>query len=231
MTATTDPLTALADGVWQSTVPVRFIGLRLSANMTVLRLRGDELLVHSPVALTPERRAAVDALGRVEHLYAPNTFHHLWLREWIAAYPSARVHAPADLVKKHPGLHIDRPHGEPATAFTGALDEHHVDGFRLGESVLYHHASRTLVVADLVHNVGRPQHGWTAFYTRMNGFYDRVALSRMIRWTAFPGRAAARRSLAAILALPFERITVGHGEPVVTDAKARLTAAYAWLLA
>lgn len=226
---TDDPLTALADGVWQSTTPVSFIGLRLSANMTVLRLPGGDLLVHSPVPLTPARRSAVDALGRVAHLYAPNTFHHLWLGEWAAAYPSARVHAPAALTRKHPDLRIDRPHGAPEPAFAGVLDELHVDGFRLDESVLYYHPTRTLVVADLVHNVGRPQHGWTALYTKLMGFNNRVALSRMIRWTAFPDRAAARRSLDEILARPFERLAVGHGAPLLAGAHDAVAAAYAWL--
>ena len=51
------------------------LGLRLTATMVVLRLADGSLLVYSPVALTPERRAAVEALGRVAHLYAPNLHH------------------------------------------------------------------------------------------------------------------------------------------------------------
>ena len=61
------------------------------------------------------------------------------------------------------------------------------------------------------------------------GFYDRVALSRMIRWTAFPDKAAARRSIDRLLALPFERLVVGHGTPFATGGKEALAAACAWL--
>lgn len=43
----------------------------------------------------------------------------------------------------------------------------------------------------IVHNVGRPRDPWTQLDTRMMGFHDRVALSRMIRWTAFSDRSAA----------------------------------------
>jgi hypothetical protein len=96
-------------------------------------------------------------------------------------------------------------------------------------SPLYHPSFRTLVVADLVHNIGRPNHLWTKTYTKVMGFYDRVALSRAIRGTAFPDRAAARRSIDALLALPFERLVVGHGAPLTTRAKEALAAAYAWL--
>jgi len=197
--------------------------------MAVLRLRDGSLLVHSPVALTPERRRAVDSLGNVAHLYSPNTFHHLWLGDWSAAYPNARVHAPPGLAAKRSDLRIDRVHGEPEPAFAGVVDEVAIQGFRLEESVLFYRPARTLVVADLVHNVGRPTHGWTRLYSRMMGFYDRVALSRVIRLTAFPDRAAARRCVDAVRALSFERIVVGHGAPIVDDAERTLRDAYAWL--
>jgi hypothetical protein len=207
------PLIPFTDGVWLATDPVIHLGLRLTATMTVLRLASGDLLLHSPVAMTPARRAAVEALGPVAHLYAPNTFHHRWIGEWSAASPSA----------------IARPHGAPEPAFAADLDELPIDGFLLHESVLFHRPSRTLVVADLVHNVGRPEHVWTRLYARANGFYDRVALSRMIRWTAFRDRPAARRSLDAVLARPFDRLVVGHGAPLAADAHAALAAAYAWL--
>jgi hypothetical protein len=61
------------------------------------------------------------------------------------------------------------------------------------------------------------------------GFHDQVALSRMIRLTAFPDRPAARRSLDAVLALPFEHLVMGHGTPLSAGAKAALEAAYTWL--
>ena len=51
----TNVLRAVAPGVWIDTAPVRFLGLRLTSNMSVLALPDGGVLVHSPVALTPER--------------------------------------------------------------------------------------------------------------------------------------------------------------------------------
>lgn len=224
------PLTPFGPGLWLSTEPARILGMKLTATMAVVHLPEGELLIYSPVPLTEARRAGVDALGRVAHLYAPNTFHHLYIGDWAAAYPSARVHAPAALRAKRPDLRIDREHDrEPPGALGAALEEIHIDGFALEESVLVHRPSRTLLVADLVHNVGRPSDAWTALYTRAMGFYDQVALSRMIRWTAFSDADAARGSLGRLAACDFDRLVVGHGAPLEAGAHEAVLAAYAWL--
>jgi hypothetical protein len=235
MDTTSQVLVGFAEGVWLSPASVRFLGMRLTSTMVVLRLGDGTLLVWSPVALTPERRAAVEALGPVAHLYAPNLFHHRWLGEWSAAFPAARVHAPRGLANKRPDLRIDRFHGgaaEPAfaePAFAGLIDEIPIEGFRVRETALLHRPSQTVIVADLVHNVGRPTHGWTKVYTGAMGFYDRVALSRAIRWTGFDDKKAARRSVDDLLARPFDRLVVGHGAALAAGAREALTSAYAWL--
>jgi len=225
-----DGLLPFAPGVWVDSEPVRFLGMRLSATMAVLRLTDNSLLLYSPVAMTRNRRAGVEALGPVTHLYAPNLLHHLWVGDWARAFPSARLHAPGRLARKRRDLRIDRIHGSaPEPAFAGVLDELHIDGCRLEESVLVYRPSRVLLMADLVHNVGRPEHRWTQLYTRTMGFYGRVALSRILRWTAFSDRKAARRSLNELLALPFDQLIVGHGKPVGAGAREALAAAYIWL--
>jgi hypothetical protein len=225
-----DGLLRFAEDVWLDSEPVRFLGMRLAANMTVLRLSDGSLLLHSPVAMTPGRRAAVEALGPIAHLYAPNLFHHLSIGDWASAFPSAAIHAPAGLARKRRDLHVDRIHGSaPQPAFAGGIDEVRINGFRLEETALFHRPSRTLVVADLLHNIGRPQHRWTRLYTEAMGFYDRAALSRMIRWTAFTDKAAARRSIDELLSLPFERVIVGHGKPLIDVGRDAVAAAYHWL--
>lgn len=223
-------LTPVAEGIWVDTGPSRFIGLELTTKMTVIRLGDGGLLVHAPLALTPARRAAVDALGVVTHLYAPNLFHHLQLGDWAGAYPDAKVHAPEGMRRKRPDLRVDRVHGEARERdFGERVEEVPIEGFRVREAALVCRPQGVLLVADLVHNVGAPAHAWTAVYTRLMGFHDRVALSRMLRWTAFSDRAAARASVERLLDAPFEQLVVAHGEPITRDARAALAGAYAWL--
>lgn len=224
------PLSKVAESVWTDTSPVRIVGTKLSATMTVLCLPGGDLVVHSPGALSDERRRSVDALGTVRHLMAPNLFHDKWLGEWAAAYPSAELHVPAGLAKKRRDLPGDRLKSlEAGPAFTDTLELVPIEGCRLGETVVFYRPARVLVVADLVHNIGRPEGTWTRLYTKAMGFYDRLALSRALRWTAFSNGAAARRSVDRVLALDFDSVIVGHGTPVHEDAKAALASALEWL--
>jgi hypothetical protein len=198
--------------------------------MVVVELPGSRVLLYSPGPMTNERRAAVEAIGTVAHVYAPNTFHHMWAGEWAKAFPDACVHGPAALRAKRPDLRIDRLHDRDAAGeLTATFDEVHIDGFRLEESVLVHRPSKTLLVADLVHNVGRPTHWWAVTYSKMMGFYDRVAISRMLRLAAFDDRGAAKKSLERVAGCTFERLVVGHGTPIDGSASEALRAAYAWL--
>jgi len=226
-------LVAISDGVWVASGPVSFLGLHLTSTMSVLRLGDGSLLVCSPLQLTAELLAEVSALGRVAELYAPNTFHHMWLADWIAACPGARVHAPAELAHKRPDLEIDRFHDRAPLLAAGevfdGVDEVPIRGFRLRETALVHRAGRTAVVTDLVHNIGRPEHTWTKAYTKAMGFYDRVALSRMLRWTSFDDPSAARQSVDALLGHTFDALIVGHGAPIARDARALVANATAWL--
>ena len=230
MDNTLSELEPFGPDLWRSTDPKRILGMKLSATMTVVRLPDSGLLLYSPVAMTTQRREAVDALGTVTHLYAPNTFHHGWIGEWATAYPGAYVHAPAALVSKRRDLRIDRRHDEDALdTLAGVFDEVHIDGFMLEETVLVHRPSGTLLVADLVFNVGRPEHWWTKAYTRAMGFYDRVAQSRIIKWTAFNDTERARMSLERLDACSFDRLIVGHGDPIEEGAHAAIMHAYDWL--
>ncbi len=223
-------MTPFAEGIWVDIGPVRILGMRLTTTMTVLRLHDGSLLLHSPLPLTAERRAAVEALGPVAHLYAPSRYHDLRIGEWAATFPSARLHAPPSLVKERIDLRIDRVIGSaPEPAFLGVIDELLIEGFRLEETVLIYRPTRTLVVANLVHNVGRPQDWWTKLYTRLMGFYDSVALSRAIRWAAFYDRAAARRSIDELLTRPFDSLILGHGTPLNTGGREAIAKAFTWL--
>ena len=94
--------------------------------MTLIRLPGGKLVVHSPTALTPDLAQEVNALGEVADIVAPNKIHYWWMRDWAEAYPKARILAAPD-VKERAGDRL------PVGAFE--LDGASVDGW--GETLSY----------------------------------------------------------------------------------------------
>lgn len=218
------------DGVWIASSPIKILGMNLTTTMTVLRLADDKLLVNSPIPLAPQLQEEVSQLGEVTHLYSPNLFHHLYIGDWSESFPDAKLHAPKGLEKKRADLIIDKYHLDEEPDFEGVIEEYPIHGFRLIETALLYKPTGTLLVSDLVHNVGRPEGGWTKFYTKMMGFYDKVAISNMIKWTSFNDKKAAKRSVQTILEQDFDSLIVGHGSPILSNAKETLSKALSWLV-
>jgi len=61
------------------------VGFQYPTRMAVIRLSRGELFIWSPTKLTDSLQTAVNALGHVSHIVAPNSLHHLFLLEWARA--------------------------------------------------------------------------------------------------------------------------------------------------
>ncbi len=80
--------------------PVQFLGLPYTTRMTIVRLSDGGLWVHSPIQFSNSIREQINNLGQVKYLIAPNHLHHLFLSEWVSAYPSAEVYGTNEVIKK-----------------------------------------------------------------------------------------------------------------------------------
>jgi hypothetical protein len=222
-------LEPLADRVWVRSVPHAFLGLQLGTRMTVVRLPDGGLWVHSPVALTPELKETLDALGPVRHVVCPNLYHHVYAGAYAVTYPGALVHAPAGLARKRRDLRIDAALSElPHPGWGEALRPLALRGSLLHETVFLHPASRTLISADLLENFDTSGHGPTRLYLKLSRVHGRPGVPPLVKVT-FWNRAAARESLRRLLVWDFERLVLAHGRVVEQDAKETLRRAYAWL--
>lgn len=212
------PLTELADRLACVAVPFRaFSCLELGLRMSVVRLADGSVVVHSPVALTTEVRAAIDALGPVRFVVAPNAFHHLFVKDALAAWPDAQLVAPAALRKKRPDLTIhlelEALEDQPLAAWRSELIPISIRGSMLHETVLYHAPSRSLLSADLLENFVSVEHWFTRAYLKLGGIYGKPALHPLLHMV-YRDRALARQGVSRILDLALDRIVVAHGEIV-----------------
>jgi hypothetical protein len=221
----------LATDLWVAEAPLRFFGLEIGARMTVVRLPGRGLLLHSPIARSRELAQAVERLGRPAVLVAPNRFHHLFAGEWRAACPDARLFVAPGVEAKRPELAVAGVLGdEPDPEWAEVLDQAVLRGFPLSnEVVFFHRPSATLIASDLAFHVGPEAAPLTRLAFRLAGAYGRLAVTALER-LAIRDRAAYRASLEKVLRWPISRVIVAHGSVVETDGRAALAAAYGWLL-
>lgn len=145
---------------------IRFYGLPFSTRATVVRLENGDLWVHSPILLTEPLRAALDTLGSVRYLVAPNWIHYAYVSEWQAAWPQAESWAAPGVAERAAsrGMEISFDHdltdAAPA-AWAGQIDQMVVNGSKLHrEAVFFHRASRTLILTDLIENFEPPKLPW-----------------------------------------------------------------------
>jgi hypothetical protein len=224
-------LRELAPDLWIADQPLRFFGLELGARMTIIRLAGARLLLHSPIARSPELAEQVERLGSPSFLIAPNRFHHLYAGDWQSAHPSARLYVAPGVEAKRPDLEISGVLGDDALPdWSDVLDQVPIRGFPLSnEVVFFHRPSRTLVASDLAFNVSAGSPALTRIAFWLMGAYGRLSCTPLERMS-IQDRAAFRDSLSRILRWPIARIVVAHGEVVEDDAHRALKEAYSWLL-
>lgn len=216
----TDALRALAPDLWVAEQPLGNALVELGVRMTVIRLRDGSLFLHSPVRLSRATRAALDPLGEVRSVVAPNRAHHLFAGDYPAGYPNARLFAAPGLPRKRPDLTFAQELGDEApAAWRGQLEQHLFRGAPfLNEVVFFHPASRTLVLTDLAFNVPKGRREGARIFLWLSGAEGRFGPHRFVRFMT-RDRKAARASLERILAWDFDRVIVSHGEVLETGGR------------
>jgi hypothetical protein len=185
-------------------------GVKMPLASTVFRVSPRDLVVYSPVRFDDDTAAAIDGLGTVAHIVAPNRLHHMYAAAAAARWPDAMVHAAPGLREKQPELEIDR---ELPDEIDPAFELELIGGAPgISECVMFHRPSSTLACADLVFNVTQPANARTRFVLAMMGAGGRtLRMSRFWR-LARKDKDAIRASLDRVLAWPIARVVPCHGE-------------------
>lgn len=202
----------LDDDIWTREATHHFYGIEMGTRMTVVRLDNGDLWLHSPVPYDDAIRREVDRLGPVRHIVAPNRFHHVYVDDWVEAYPDADLWGAPGLPEKRTDLTFNHVLTKSDPPWSDELAQQRVEGSQMLREVVFHHrASRTLISSDLFLNVHDPKSTFSTFYYWVNGVLGKPGISRMILF-AYDDPAAARRSYRRLLDWDFERIVIAHGE-------------------
>lgn len=224
-------LSKLDEDLWTATGPLSTAGIQIGVRMTVIRLPGGSLFVHSPMPIDDALRDEVQALGPVGFLVAPNKFHHLYLEGWIEAFPDAKLYGPIGLPEKRKKLRFDGilTEGQPDPGWGGVLDLVQFYGApATNEVVFLHKPSRTLLMTDLAFNIHEADNWVTRMYLRIGKCEGRLKTTGLMR-LVIRDKQAARQSVERMAAWDFDRIVVSHGEVMEHAGPDALRAAFEWL--
>lgn len=234
-------LKPVADNIWIVDGPVIRFGMPwpkvpFPTRMTVVRLAGGNLFLHSPTPLTFELRTDIATHGRPRFIVGPNRIHYWWIPDWHAAFPDAGVYLAPRIREQagrridFDGLGLDRASGYPWDAEIATLP---VTSRYMTEVVFFHRASRTLILTDLIENFEpRKLNFAMRWLTRLGGVQNpNGSMPRDMR-LAF-GKLHRRQLRAAVetmIGWNPERVILAHGRWYETGGAQELRRAFRWLL-
>lgn len=212
---------------------VRMYGmLPFKTRMTVIQLGSGGLWLHSPVRPTLERRHAVDQLGPVEHLVAPNKIHSLGIEPWKALYPSAKVWASPGFNKRHPDIAVDAVlTNDVETPWSAEIDHCVIEGHAVLDEVEFlHKPSNTLIITDFIqkHEAAGEPWIWRGV-KRMAGILGEDGGVPLDIKLSVRDKAALRRSIDTILGWDFDNLVVAHGHCLQGGAREDVRRAFDWI--
>lgn len=201
--------------------------------MTLVRLGDGRLWVHSPIAPDAALFDAVDALGEVAWLIAPNSLHYWFVADWQQRYPQARTAAVPGLAEKAKrSFRVDAVlDGGGVPWPREAVDAALVPGTSVTEAVFFHRVSRTAILTDLIENfeprrVVNPIYRWLVRLSGAAAPHGKAPID--LRLTFWPKRRAVRVAVRAILDWDCRRVVMAHGLPYAENGSDELRRALRW---
>jgi hypothetical protein len=214
----------VAPNLWVIHHPLSVLGTQHGRTVSVIRLSGGKLLIHSMAPFTPAELAQIRGSGEPAWLVEAMLLHDTYAAEGRELFPGLPFLGPPGFaeVVKFPVAPLLPPPDE----WAGEIKVIRLRGApKLEEHAILHVPSRTLIVADLVFNFSEQERGWDRFFHRhIAGFNRYPGMSRVFKWCV-SDRLAFWDSVSEILQLDFDRIIPGHGGIIETGGKEKLRAA------
>ena len=211
----------IAENLWLLQYPFSMLGVPLGRTVTIIRLAGGKLVIHSTAPFAPEDVAAIKGLGEPGWLVDVTNIHDTYAQEGSAAFPGIPYLAPEGFSEaaKVP----TQPLGAPPAEWQAEVQVLELAGKAEStrEYAVFHRPSRTVIVADLAFHVTKEAPVGLRLYASValkgGGSHD-TAIPAPQKWAA-RDKEAFEQSLEKMMAWDFERVITGHGDvPATTKA-------------
>lgn len=191
---------------------------QVERRMTVVRVRGERLVIYSAIALDEAQMKVLEAFGKPSFLVVPNDIHRMDARIWKERYPQLEVIAP-DAARHKVGkiVRVDESEADfrdPSVhlvTVAGTAD-------REMALVVQSDANTTLVINDLIFNLAnRPGvTGWLFKKLGMTG--DEPHIPPVVKLREVEDERALSAQLEAWSRLPgLKRVLVSHGDIIADE--------------
>ena len=228
-----EKLTEYVSGnIWLLEYPVRFGGMDLFGRTTIIRLGNGDLIVHDPCEIDASTKAQIDEIGIVKYIIAPGSYHHLFVADFQKKYPNAETFLCPGLERKRPDIKFEWVLGnKPDHRWKDDIDQVLVQGTKhIWEVAFFHKSSRTLILVDLLENIGDDyghkaglllRFWWKGIFRMWNN--PKAAPEYQMGWG---NREIVKISLNKILSWDARRVIIAHGENI--EEQVSETLAIAW---
>lgn len=207
------------EGVYLQSYPLVLLGCNINRVVTVLKLTSGKVLIHSSAEFDRGDRDAMNKIGDPCGLIEATNFHDTFTEAARQVFPDLPLYVPEGFPLS--GLDASKiPVVEHPSEWGDDLVIVPIGGIpKLNEHAVYHRPSKTLIVADLLFNLQPAAGRWTLLFMRvMSGMKTFPARSRLFN-LCIKDQDAFRQSMQEIADLDFNKIIVGHGEPITDRAK------------
>ena len=242
--STYDPINQLkpvADNIWLVDGPVIKMDFPLGVKvpfptrMVVVRLPGDELILHSPISLDEELCSELEKLGSINHLIASNSLHYWFLPDWAMRYPDAQTYGISGLKEKAKrDIRIDHVLNDCVRSeWQSDLDQLLYEGSLVNEVVFFHRPSRTLIVSDLIENFepAKVSNPFLRWLMKLAGVLDPDGKMPMdLRMTFWKNRWEVKRRIRQMIKWQPDKVIMAHGRPYLKDGSRELQRAFRWAM-
>lgn len=232
----------VAENVWIVDGPMIRFGIPwpkmpFSTRMTIIRIKGSDLFIHSPTPLTDSLRGEIREIGNVRHIIGPNRIHYWWIPEWHTAFPKADVWL-APRIREQAGDRIDFSAPELTTETGYPWDEEirtlPVEGGFMTEVEFFHPVTSTLILTDLIENF--EPHKLTSMFVRwiawLGGVLDPDGkMPRDLRLTFVRQKPQLKAAIEKMISWNPKRVIIAHGRWYQDNGTYELRRAFRWALA
>jgi len=215
------PIERLTERLWwvQGALP----SMALKRVMTVARLDGGGLAIHSAIALREPEQLELEAWGKPELLIVPSGIHRLDAPRYKQRYPDLRVLAPrGSRAKVAEVVPVDGSYED--FAGDGVLELRSLPGVGEREGVMLVRSDDglSLVFNDVVMNMDTKRDVLGYLFTTLLGSAPGPRVSRLSKLVLVKDRAALKAELLRLAALPeLARLIVAHEKVTTGRAQAR----------